>query len=171
MDRVLLLDKNEEILQITNWRRALVLLMKGKAECAESINKIEEFIKIDDTYIPRIIKLKYEMAIPEKELPFSRENILRRDNFTCQYCGKKLPIKELTLDHVYPKSRLGPDIWENLVACCKECNQKKADKTPKEAHMKLLKRPERPKDKTLFEFSKFEDEGTAIWLKYYREAS
>ena len=84
------------------------------------------------------------MAIPTKELPFSRTNIFKRDKYTCQYCGKHLEKDELTIDHVFPKSRMGPDIWENLVTCCKECNQKKANRTPKEAHMKLIKRPVRP---------------------------
>ena len=80
------------------------------------------------------------MAVNQK----LRAKIFERDNYTCQYCGKHLEKDELTLDHVFPKSRMGPDIWENLVTCCKECNQKKANRTPKEAHMKLLKRPVRP---------------------------
>jgi len=145
MSQVLLLNQDNKPLQYTNWRRAVVLLIKGKAEeIQENIDQLESYIKLGEYYIPKCIKLKEQMAIPAKELPFSRHNIFKRDNYTCQYCGKHLEQNELTIDHVYPKSRLGPDIWENLVTCCKECNQKKADKTPKEAHMKLLKRPIRP---------------------------
>lgn len=144
MAKVLLLNNDSEPLQYTSWRRAIVLLLKGKAEVEDKIKRIEDYIQIGEYYIPKTIKLTKQMAIPPKELPFSRNNIFIRDDYTCQYCGKKLNREELTLDHVYPKSRLGPDIWENLVTCCKECNQKKANKTPKEAKMKLLKRPIRP---------------------------
>lgn len=168
MEQVLLLNFNKEPLQLTTWRRALVLLLKGKAECLEKIDDIENFIKVDNTLIPKVIRLKYEMAIPDKGLPFSRENILKRDEYTCQYCGKKLSGKELTLDHVYPKSRLGPDTWENIVACCKECNQYKANRTPKEAGMKLLRRPSRPTDSKMFELTKSSNENIQHWLKYYK---
>lgn len=154
MSKVLLLNSENEPLRICSWKRALVLLLKGKAECAESIRNIEDMINIDNTSIPRIIRLNYEVAVPFQELPFSKENIFTRDNYTCQYCGKKLNQSELTLDHVYPKSRLGPDIWENIVTCCKECNQYKADKTPKEAGMKLMRRPYRPKEYMEFEMQK-----------------
>lgn len=167
MYQVLLLDCKEEPLHLTTWRRALVLLLKGKAECLEKLDNIDNFIKIDDTYIPKVIRLKYEMAIPHTELPFSRENILKRDNYTCQYCGKKLSGNELTLDHVYPKSRLGPDSWENIVACCKYCNQYKANRTPKEAGMKLQKRPERPKDSKIFELTKNSSADLDFWKTFY----
>lgn len=166
MKRVLLLDKNNQPLRICSWKRALVLILKGKAECAKSISNIEDIINIDNTVIPRIIRLNYEVAVPNLELPFSRENIFTRDNHTCQYCGKKFPSDDLTLDHVYPKSRLGPDIWENIVTCCKECNQYKADKTPKEAGMKLMKRPYRPSGYFEFEFLKYAPEDRYYWANW-----
>ena len=144
MPQVLLLNNDNQPLQYTSWRRAVVLLLKGKAEVEETLKHIEDYIRVGEYYIPKCIRLKEQMAIPTKELPFSRTNIFKRDKYTCQYCGKHLEKDELTIDHVFPKSRMGPDIWENLVTCCKECNQKKANKTPKEAHMKLLKRPVRP---------------------------
>ena len=144
MPQVLLLNNDNQPLQYTSWKRAVVLLLKGKAEVEEKIKRIEDYIKVGEYYIPKCIRLKEQMAIPTKELPFSRTNIFKRDKYTCQYCGKHLEKDELTIDHVFPKSRMGPDIWENLVTCCMECNQKKANKTPKEAHMKLLKRPVRP---------------------------
>ena len=144
MPQVLLLNNDNQPLQYTSWKRAVVLLLKGKAEVEEKIKHIEDYIKVGEYYIPKCIRLKEQMAIPTKELPFSRTNIFKRDKYTCQYCGKHLEKDDLTIDHVFPKSRMGPDIWENLVTCCKECNQKKANKTPKEAHMKLIKRPVRP---------------------------
>ncbi|MBO5947382.1 HNH endonuclease [bacterium] len=166
MTKVLLLNPDNEPLRVCSWRRALVLLLKGKATCAEYIEKLEDFITIDSTQIPKIIKLNYDMALPFDGVPFNRENILIRDNYTCQYCGRKLPESELTLDHVYPKSRKGPDMWENIVACCKECNQYKANRTPKEAGMKLLRRPFRPDDYMEFEFLKYPKQYREFWLNY-----
>ena len=167
MKKVLLLDRENHPINICNWKRALVLLMKGKAENARILNDLDSMIKVENILIPRVIKLTYDLAVPYKELPFCRENILVRDDFVCQYCGKKFKPEELTLDHVFPKSRLGPDIWENIVACCKECNQKKADRTPKEARMKLLRRPYRPKDYLRFELLKYPENIVKYWQEFF----
>lgn len=166
MAKVLLLNADNEPLNVTTWKRALVLLIKGKAEYVKVLDSIENYIKVDETLVPRVIKLTYYLAVPYRELPFSRENIFIRDNYTCQYCGKQFPASELTLDHVFPKSRLGPDIWENIATCCKECNQKKADRTPKEAKMKLIRRPYRPDDYFEFEKKKCSVEDITAWFKY-----
>ncbi len=167
MNKVLLLDKHNHPINICSWKRALILLIKGKAENARILNDIESMIKIENILIPRVIKLTYDLAVPYKELPFCRENILVRDDFVCQYCGKKFKAEELTLDHVFPKSRLGPDIWENIVACCKDCNQKKADRTPKEARMHLLRRPYRPKDYLKFELLKYPVSVVKYWWEFF----
>jgi 5-methylcytosine-specific restriction endonuclease McrA len=74
-------------------------------------------------------------------VPLNRRNIYHRDGSICQYCGKKFPLSELSLDHVIPKSRGGGDTWENLVCACTGCNSRKADKTPAEARMKLIRVP------------------------------
>ena len=108
MPQVLLLNNDNQPLQYTSWRRAVVLLLKGKAEVEETLKHIEDYIRVGEYYIPKCIRLKEQMAIPHKELPFSRTNIFKRDNYTCQYCGKHLEKDELTLDHVFPKSRMGP---------------------------------------------------------------
>ena len=171
MSKVLLLNNENEPLNITSWRRAVVLLIKGKAEYIEKIYELEKSIKIGETYIPRTIKLTYNVAIPKLELPFSRENIFARDKNTCQYCGKVFPTTQLTLDHVFPKSRGGEDDWENIVTCCKHCNQKKADKTPREANMPLLNEPSKPQDYWLFEFSKIDDDDKETWTDYYKNVS
>ena len=167
MQKVLLLDNMNRPINICTWKRALVLLLKGKAEVARRLNDVESMIKVGEVLIPRVIKLTYELAVPYKELPFCRENILVRDEFVCQYCGKEFPAEDLTLDHVFPKSRYGPDIWENIVACCKECNQKKADRTPKEARMKLLRRPYRPKDYLAFELKKYPLSVIKYWISFF----
>lgn len=136
------------------------------------ISNIEDYISISGSesnqYIPRVIKMNYDVAVPTQELPFCRENIFLRDDFTCQYCGQRFPFSELTLDHVFPKSRLGPEIWENMVTCCKECNQYKADRTPKEAGMKLLRRPIRPDDYVDFVLKKYSKGETSYWLQYLK---
>lgn len=168
MTKVLLLNSEDQPLNITTWKRALVLIIKGKAKYAQMLNDIEDYILIDNTIIPKVIKLTYELAVPDVELPFCRENIFVRDDYTCQYCGKKLLASDLTLDHVYPKSRLGPDIWENIVACCKHCNQAKADRTPKEAGMKLLRRPYRPTNYLEFERMKCAKYDNECWEKYFK---
>ena len=163
--KVLLLNVENEPLQVCSWKQALLLILKGKAEACKIIDELEGKIKCGEIIVPSIIRLNYEIAVPELELPFCRENIFVRDDYTCQYCGKHFSASELTLDHVYPKSRLGPDIWENIVACCKSCNQYKADRTPKECGMKLKRRPYRPQKYMDFEFKKYKYE-SVYWRKF-----
>lgn len=74
-------------------------------------------------------------------VPLNRRNIYFRDGNTCQYCGRKFPTSELSLDHVVPRSRGGGDTWENLVCACTACNSRKADKMPGEANMRLIRAP------------------------------
>lgn len=170
MGNVLLLNKEYEPLNIMSWKRAFVLLIKGKAEYIDKLNQIEDYIKVGDYYIPKTIKLTYDMAIPELELPFSRENIFIRDGYTCQYCGMEFSYSELTLDHIFPKSRGGATSWKNIVTCCKRCNQKKADMTPQEANMKLLNEPVEP-DFWLFELTQKNKIDEKYWGEYYKKAS
>lgn len=91
---------------------------------------------------PSVIRLLRYYRIPYRVIELSRKNILRRDNYQCQYCGKK--THALTIDHVIPKSRGGADSWDNLVAACVKCNNKKGNRTPEEARMPLIKKPRKP---------------------------
>ena len=91
--------------------------------------------------VPSVIRLLEYRRIPHQTRALSRKNILLRDRNTCQYCGEVLPSSELTLDHVVPRSRGGASTWENLVACCFACNNKKGDRTPQEAGMVLARQP------------------------------
>ncbi|HVT81561.1 MAG TPA: HNH endonuclease [Phycisphaerae bacterium] len=99
--------------------------------------------------VPRVVRLtKFDRRqfrrrgkVSGPFVPLNRRNIYHRDGNLCQYCGKKFPLSELSLDHVMPKSRGGGDTWENLVCACTECNARKADKTPAEARMKLIRVP------------------------------
>ncbi|MFN8358474.1 MAG: HNH endonuclease [Candidatus Kapaibacterium sp.] len=91
---------------------------------------------------PSVIRLSAYIRVPFKKIELSRKNILRRDNYRCQYCGSS--STPLTLDHIIPKSRGGSESWENLVAACVKCNNRKGSRTPEEAQMKLLSIPKRP---------------------------
>ena len=88
-----------------------------------------------------MIRLLAYRHIPQQTRALSRKNILLRDRNTCQFCGRVFPAAELTLDHVVPRSRGGRSSWENLVACCYQCNNRKGDRTPEEAGIKLVRRP------------------------------
>ena len=93
---------------------------------------------------PQVIVLKKYGSRPPRRVSFSKPGVHRRDDYTCQYCGVQLPSRELQLEHVLPRSRGGQTSWENCVAACGECNQEKADRTPREAGMKLRSKPTRP---------------------------
>jgi 5-methylcytosine-specific restriction endonuclease McrA len=95
--------------------------------------------------VPRIIRLLKYDRVPRKSLRFNRRNILARDGHRCQYCGRSMPLAQLSIDHVLPKSRGGPTTWENVVCSCLTCNTKKGGRTPQEAHMRLIAVPAEPK--------------------------
>lgn len=95
--------------------------------------------------VPRVIRLFDYDRMPRQKLNLNRRNVLARDNHTCQYCGKRLPTHELSLDHVVPRSRGGATSWENVVCACLDCNIRKGGRTPKEAQMHLQQHPVRPK--------------------------
>ena len=94
--------------------------------------------------IPRVISVDSEIKLSWIKPRLSKYAILIRDNLRCQYCGKKFPPHELTVDHVIPKSRYGKISWDNLVACCSDCNRRKGDRTPSEANMRLIREPKVP---------------------------
>jgi 5-methylcytosine-specific restriction endonuclease McrA len=95
--------------------------------------------------IPRVIMLLFFDRLPHKEVKFTRHNIFERDRNTCQYCAKHFDRRELNLDHVVPRDRGGTTTWENIVCACIPCNTRKANRTPTEAGMHLIKKPKRPK--------------------------
>lgn len=95
--------------------------------------------------VPEVITLKEYSKTPNRAVPFSRRNLFLRDKCTCQYCGVKLKTIDVTIDHIVPRSRGGLTTWENCVVACIKCNSKKADRLLKDAKMKLLSIPERPK--------------------------
>jgi len=95
--------------------------------------------------IPKVLLLHAYERVPVKEIRFSRQNLFERDAYTCQYCLRTLPGRDLNLDHVIPRDRGGKMTWENIVTSCIRCNTRKANRLPHEAGMSLRKRPERPR--------------------------
>ncbi|MCS7081735.1 MAG: HNH endonuclease [Bacteroidetes bacterium] len=139
--RVLVLNHDYRPLTICSVQRAIGLLCCRKAELLAARDGY--FLHSPSTRLPlpSIIRLRYYVAIPHKRVMLSRRNVLRRDGFRCQYCGSR---ERLTVDHVVPKSKGGTDSWENLVTACTACNNRKGNRTPEEAGMRLLRRPFRP---------------------------
>ena len=93
---------------------------------------------------PRVLLLKGYRTTPTNRMRLSRRNLMLRDNYQCQYCGDEPGPSALNLDHVMPRSRGGDASWTNLVVACRPCNQTKANRTPKEAAMRLRKTPAKP---------------------------
>ncbi len=127
----------------TSWTELSQYKAVFEAELGEDIDWVHSTsLKIA---VPRVIRLlKYDKS-PKLEMRLTRKGIYERDDYTCQYCGKKFESEDLNLDHVEPRSRGGKNTWENLVCSCIECNRKKKARTPKEAGMHLLSVPQKPK--------------------------
>ncbi|MEI7687293.1 MAG: HNH endonuclease [Planctomycetota bacterium] len=167
---VLVLNKLFMAVHVISVRRAFVLLCKELAEVVTeedgqfltydftSWREVSEFhrqfpsdeddwIKTATSHIqaPRVIRLTSYEKLPKQSVKFNRRNIFARDSNQCQYCGKKFPTSELSLDHILPRSQGGMSSWENIVCACVECNVRKGGRTPKQAHMGLIRKPEKPK--------------------------
>jgi 5-methylcytosine-specific restriction endonuclease McrA len=133
MDKVLVLNSDYTPLNVTSIRRGFILVIKGKAEVlrqdAENIvTSIGEFVR------PLIIRLLSYVRFKSKPVKLNRKRIFKRDNNECVYCGSK---RNLTIDHIMPRSRGGKNTWSNLVTCCSNCNLRKGNRTPEEASMRM----------------------------------
>jgi len=145
VESVLVLNATYEPLSVVSVRRAVLLLLKEKAEIVEAA---EAELRSEHVSMPMplVIRLVYYVRIPHRlSLPVTRRTVLARDHYTCQYCGRQPPRKDLTVDHVLPRSRGGHTAWENVVAACQRCNGRKGNRTPEEAGMSLLSPPVRPR--------------------------
>ncbi len=146
---VLVLNQNYQPLNVCNARRAIVLLGRGKAETL--INGEEHIATVSRRVpIPSVIRLIYMVKRPVVRRRLSRRAVFYRDGFRCQYCG--LESKNLTLDHIIPRSRKGAHVWENVVSACIPCNHRKAGFTPREANMRLLTKPAAPRPNPYYIF-------------------
>lgn len=164
--QVLVLNRLWQAVNVCSVRRALTLLFEGQAQVVfntpdgayqtfsfhewrdfssrqphpESVHTISFRLRV-----PRVILLMVFDRVPRQEVKFTRHNIFERDRNTCQYCGKAFERKDLNLDHIVPRDRGGPTSWENIVCSCIPCNTRKANRTPTEAGMHLVRKPKRPK--------------------------
>ena len=162
MGQVLVLNASYEPLNITTWRRALVMVLKGKAEGVE--HDPSRWIR-GDTMLPTVIRLRQYVRVPYKQLPLTRRNLFHRDGHRCQYCGSS--ADQLSIDHVVPRSRGGLDTWENVTTACLPCNVRKGNRTPREASMPLMGKPHRPLSSLRFEAARQISAGRhGEWAKY-----
>lgn len=144
MIKTLLLNSNYQILAFITERRAIKLVIKGKAEVIS--NWIGRKITSSGGYIfhPATIKMKYHISLQPTKLVFSRKLVMRRDAYMCAYCGAKCKQEHLTIDHVLPKSLGGTNSFANCVTACLSCNRTKGNRTPEQAGMMLKITPGTP---------------------------
>lgn len=139
--KTLVLNAGYEPLAVVSYRRALVLVMTGKANLLAHEAEHPVFGVGGLWERPSVIILSRYVRVPMSNgVPLTRRGVMRRDNHRCVYCGKAAT----TIDHVHPKSRGGADSWENLVACCIRCNNAKADRTLREIGWTLNFKPRQP---------------------------
>ena len=158
---VLLINRYFLPVCITTVRRGIVLLYTGNALVLDTEGASYDFAcwrqlpvingdpgipTVDSTLrVPRVLQLLGFDRMPRTRIRLSRRNLLLRDDHQCQYCGVRPGVRHLNVDHVRPRSRGGPHSWENLVISCRTCNLRKGQRTPEEAGMKLVRRPQRPR--------------------------
>jgi 5-methylcytosine-specific restriction endonuclease McrA len=158
---VLVLNRSYLPVHVTSARRAFTLLYQGIARVVNEQYQTFDFEAWSQLAvardaeavgtpggpirIPRVIVLVAFDRLPKRHVRFSRINLMARDNFQCQYCGRRPHRADLNLDHVVPRSLGGRSTWENVVTSCVDCNRRKGGRTPRQAHLKLMRRPERPR--------------------------
>lgn len=146
---VLILNVNYEPLHVCNTKRALALVLQGKADII--LNGRGTIRSASAEFdIPSVIKLGYMVRRPRLQVSLTKREILRRDDYTCQYCGRKTHV--LTIDHVIPRRLGGEHKWTNVVAACPPCNRRKGGKTPETANMTLRRQPFQPSPSAYYRF-------------------
>jgi 5-methylcytosine-specific restriction endonuclease McrA len=140
-EKVLVLNQDYQALSVCSVERAFVLVFMNKAELVHH-NPAKNLHSVYSIYkFPSIIRLYSYVRIPYKKVALNRNNVFRRDDFSCLYCGTK---SNLTIDHLIPRSRGGGDTWENLATACQQCNARKGQLTPEEVGLTLRRRPFKP---------------------------
>jgi len=146
---VLVLNANFEPINVCTTRRAVGLILKEKASMV--LNGRGEIKTINNSFPrPSIIRLSRQIKRPRPRVHLTKREILRRDNYTCQYCGKK--VAYLTIDHVIPRRLGGQHTWENLVAACPSCNHLKGGRMLQQVQMTLLHTPKEPPSSARYMF-------------------
>lgn len=192
---VLVLNKHYTALRIISARRAISMLYRNHAEVVDcqsglysnhnfnswcEVSEFKRSFRPDEhdwvstvSYniaVPKIVRLLVFDRLPRREVKLNRRNIFARDSNKCQYCGKKYPLPELSLDHILPKSMGGLSSWENLVCACTKCNFKKGGRTPKQANMKLITKPIRPKRNPVIHLHLSNSAKYESWKAFLNEA-
>ena len=144
MQPALLLNATYEPLVVVSWKKAITMVLLGKAEVLEAQDALVRSSHREHI-LPSVLRLLDRVHSPRRAVQFSRVNVYRRDGFRCQYCREALPVGRLTFDHVVPRSRGGETSWENIVTSCGPCNRTKGDRTPVEAGMPLERTPREPR--------------------------
>lgn len=141
MNTVLVLNQDFSPLTLCSVERAFLLLYLQKADLQSEIQ--EKMLRSVNAFFPfpSVIRIRKYVNVPYKGVILTRHNVFKRDDFSCQYCGTG---KDLTLDHLIPKSKGGKSSWTNLVTACKPCNARKGDYLPEEVGLKLSQKPIRP---------------------------
>lgn len=167
---VLLLNRLYMAIQIVSARRALTLLYRELVEVVSVDDgqylayDFDDWVEVSQAKhqfepeahdwirtvhfqiaVPKIVRLLGFDRVPTAGVKLNRRNLFARDQNRCQYCGRRFPSCELSLDHVVPRSQGGENTWENIVCACVRCNVKKGGRTPEQAHMRLISKPVKPK--------------------------
>ena len=192
--KVLVLNKLYVAVRVISARRAFCLLARNLAEVIhvddgkylnydfESWAELSEFQRTFEPHkfdcvqtvrlriaVPRVIRLYAYDRLPDQAVKLNRRNLFARDRNQCQYCGQHFATSELSIDHVKPRTQGGADTWENLVCACVKCNAKKGGRTPEQAHMKLTRKPVRPRRNPLITI-RLGQERYASWKAFLDEA-
>ncbi|MDM7914507.1 MAG: HNH endonuclease [Candidatus Eisenbacteria bacterium] len=160
-ERALVLNRHWSAIGTTTVRSALCLLYREAARAVLpvdcSVHDFESWAALGPAdgepfittvqyrlRVPEVLLLSHYDAIPRRRVTFSRKNIYRRDRYTCQYCGSKPGIEELTVDHIVPRSKGGRTTWTNCALSCVKCNRRKSNRTLAEAGVRLIREPREP---------------------------
>ena len=159
---VLVLNANFEPLNVCDTRRALGLILTGKAEMVANGRGLIRTARLNYPR-PSVIRLESMVRRPRPRVKLTKREIFRRDNYTCQYCGRQ--ATHLTIDHVEPRHRGGGHSWSNLVAACQQCNRHKGGRSAGEANMHLRRNPAEPAATAAYLFGRHLGDN-ADWAKY-----
>ncbi len=158
MDGCIVLNADFSYLNTISWKRAIKLMLAQKVRVVKASDKVVRYGQNQVLRIPSVVALvKLIRIIFRGKVPFSKQNLIVRENGRCAYCGTK--TRALTIDHIIPRSRNGDTSFENCVAACKTCNGKKGAKTPNEAGLTLMVRPVQP---TIGEFLRKKMVGSGV---------
>ncbi len=173
MVNVLLLNASDEPLAVVSLKRAVGLMLADKVDLVRPAADRELHSAHRAIPVPSVIRLRYYVSVPHRTVAWSRANVLRRDHYTCQYCGHRMTTAEATIDHVVSQARckkmnINANTWTNTVACCRKCQKRKGDKSMEETGMKFYDHnftPKRPRvNYIVFALGSAPDE----WRKYIR---